>query len=46
MLIHSDRTGGNEDLIIWVNVEQLCCVFETTVRLYINDTLLKKYETS
>lgn len=42
----SDRTGETEGLIIWVNVESLCCVFETKIRLYINDTLIKTKQTS
>ena len=42
MLMDSDHTGGGQDLITWVNVEPLCCVFETNVRLYIHDTSIKK----
>ena len=30
-----------EDLILWVTVEPLCCVFEANIRLYVNDTLIK-----
>ena len=37
----SDHTGGGEELIIWVNVKPLCCEFETFIRLYINNTLIK-----
>ena len=40
----SDCTGQGEDLIMWVNVEPLCCVCETFIRLYINDTLIKRKE--
>lgn len=42
MLIDNNHTRGSEDLFIWVTVEQLCCIFETIIRLYINDTLIKK----
>lgn len=41
-LMDSDRTRGGEDSIVRVNVGPLCCVFETKVRLYSNDTLIKK----
>lgn len=34
--VDGDRTGGGEDLIIWVYAEPLCCVFEPNIRLYIN----------
>lgn len=37
-----NHNGGDEDLIIWVNIEPLCCVCETTVRLCINDTFILK----
>lgn len=42
MLVDSEHNGGDEDLIMWVNLEQLCCVCETIIRLYFEDTLIKK----
>lgn len=42
VLLDSDRTRRGKDLIIWVTVETLCCVTETQLRLYIDDTFNKK----
>lgn len=38
----SDPTGGGEDLIVRINVEPLCNVFETNIRLCISDTIISK----
>lgn len=41
MLTDSRCTRGGEDSIIWVSFEPLCCIFDTNIRLCINDTSIK-----
>lgn len=33
-------TRGGEDVIMWVTIESVCCIFEMNMRLYINNTLI------
>lgn len=42
ILTDNNCTSRGEDLIIWVTVELLCCILKTNIRLYINDTSIKK----
>ena len=38
----SNCTSGRKGLIMSATVEPLCCILETNLRLYINNTLIKK----
>lgn len=42
MLMDINHTSGGEDLIICITGEILCCIFETNVKVFINDTSIKK----